>query len=62
MAGPTDQKTNIIGKIGCYSYQEERTPHATQGHPGKLRGLSGGRGGGENMGTSLDCGFHGKEW
>ena len=44
MVRPIDQETSAIGKVGCYSSQEEGAHRATQGHMGLDQGWSGGRG------------------
>lgn len=73
MARVTDQETTAIEKTVCYTHRPQGggARHATRGvrgrHMGKHQDRSEGRGDGmggvrRNVGKSLCCGFHHKEW
>lgn len=62
MARPTDWEMTAIERIVYYTHRSQDTgviPY--HGGPHGEAPQSGGRGGGEDMGKSLYCGFHRKE-
>lgn len=61
MARPTDQETATTEKVVILRSQEKGARYTTQGHVGKCRCWSGGKGVGENVSKSLYCVFPRKE-